>query len=141
MTPPFPHPATTPPWLAAERRPVALPPAGLPFPCWVGGYLASQQDGAAPFEQLLVGVWERRGLRFIGCVGEDWPLEMKRELFDIIKDLPLTVSPFYNVTCASPASENERGAWLFPSHRLLVQQSDLQPVRESDSDPSWSKVA
>jgi ATP-dependent DNA ligase len=113
------------PTTSSRQSPLPLLFAGGDLSVWIGGYLKSGRS----FDCLLAGVWERKGLRFIGCVRKAWTEEEKTELFAQLSKLPLKRCPFHNLepgTALLPPGAVSR--WLFPSLKMPVEARDLQPA-------------
>ena len=113
------------PTTSARQSPLPLLFAGGELSVWIGGYLKSGRN----FDCLLAGIWERKGLRFVGCVRKSWTGEEKAELFSELSQLPLKRCPFHNLepgTALLPPGAVIR--WLFPSLKMPVEASDLQPT-------------
>lgn len=116
-------PAAPPP-SSSTRSPLPFLFTGGHLPVWVGGYLPAGQT----FDSLLVGVWERKGLRFIGCLKKNWSEREKAEILAQIDEIPLNRCPFHNLeseTALVPSDDAPR--WLFPSLKLTVTAEDLTP--------------
>lgn len=116
-------PAAPPP-SSSKRSPLPFLFNGGQLPVWVGGYIPSGKS----FGSLLVGVWERKGLRFIGCLRKDWSEREKTEILAQIEEIPLKRCPFHNLepgTALFPKGTTPR--WLFPSLKLTITAEDLTP--------------
>lgn len=115
----------SPPWFAPQRQALPHLRPGEEIYCWIGGYVPNGSD----FDSLLIGIWERRGLRFVGCLKKDWHPEDKAALFATLQELPLELCPFYNLPEGEPAlppDAFDQCRWLFPSQRLAVRYEDLE---------------
>lgn len=129
------------PWLAPQRRPLPHLRPGEEAYCWIGGFVPNGDT----FDSLLVGMWERRGLRFVGFLRKEWLPGEKEDLFARIREIPLGQCPFYNL----PAPEQPHTAvgelaqcrWLFPSQRISVRQEDLVGHLGTEASEQVAKVA
>lgn len=113
------------PAASARQSPLPLFFASGELSVWIGGYLKSGRN----FDCLLAGVWERKGLRFIGCVRKSWTEDEKADLFAELGQIPLKRCPFHNLAPGSsllPPGSVTR--WLFPSLKMPVEAGDLQPA-------------
>lgn len=116
-------PAAPPP-SSSTRSPLPFLLTGGHLPVWVGGYIPSGRI----FDSLLVGVWERKGLRFIGCLKKNWTEREKAEILAQIEEIPLKRCPFHNLECdTAPVPSGDAVRWLFPSLKLTVTAEDLTP--------------
>lgn len=121
-------PAAPPP-SSSKRSPLPFLFTGGQLPVWVGGYLPSGKS----FRSLLVGVWERKGLRYIGCLQKDWSEREKAEILAQIKEIPLKRCPFHNLESGSALfPQGSAPCWLFPSLKLTVTAEDLTPAASHD---------
>lgn len=121
-------PAATSP-SSSKRSPLPILFAGGQLPVWIGGYIPAGRT----FESLLVGVWERKGLRYIGCLQKKWSEREKAEILAQIEEIPLNRCPFHNLESGSaifPKGTSPR--WLFPSLKLTAKAEDLTPANTQD---------
>ncbi|MEZ0387611.1 MAG: hypothetical protein ACAI34_11120 [Verrucomicrobium sp.] len=108
--------------------------------CWIGGYVPNGDT----FDSLMLGLWERRGLRFVGFLKKNWQAGEKEALFAGMRELPLATCPFYNLPVPEGTVESGAGAtgelaqcrWLFPSQRLSVAHEELAGIALEPGAPT-----
>jgi bifunctional non-homologous end joining protein LigD len=74
----------------------------------IGGWTEAR-TAALPFGSLLLGLYERKKLRFIGHVGTGFDTKKHEELSAKMKDLAVSKSPFEKVP-----ETNEKAFWIAP---------------------------
>ncbi|WP_050025730.1 hypothetical protein [Verrucomicrobium sp. BvORR034] len=121
-------PAAPPP-SSSKRSPLPILFTGGQLPVWIGGYIPSGKT----FKALLVGVWERKGLRYIGCLQKNWSEREKAEILAQIEEIPLKRCPFHNLESGSAIfPKGTAPRWLFPSLKLTAKAEDLTPAGTQD---------
>src|SRR5258708_6167045 len=75
----------------------------------VGGW-TDPRGGRQYFGSLLVGLYEKSALRFVGGVGTGFPNALERELYEKLQQIPAKKCPF------TPAPQTrERAHWIQPT--------------------------
>ncbi len=97
----------------------------------IGGY-SDPEGSRSHFGALLVGVYEKQGLRFVGKVGTGFNAKLLRSLAADFKKIPRDTCPFFNLPARSKprygrgmtASEMKRCHWLEPELVCQIKFSE-----------------
>jgi len=97
----------------------------------IGGY-SDPEGSRSHFGALLLGVYEKAGLRFVGKVGTGFNAKLLRSLSAQFKKIPQQKCPFHNLPAKSKprygrgmtASEMKRCHWLEPKMVCQIKFSE-----------------
>ncbi|QAA80907.1 DNA ligase D [Aequorivita sp. H23M31] len=86
----------------------------------IGGY-TKNEDSPKPFSSLLLGVYEKAKLQYVGKVGTGFTVKKQKEMMEIFKPLVTSKSPFTTEPDVNQASRfrpdppKAKATWLTPS--------------------------
>src|SRR5262249_31177788 len=114
----------------------------------IGGWTAPR-NGGIPFGSILLGLYDRQTLRFIGHAGSGFDTELYKEIAPQLKELEIAGSPFDKVP-----ETNEKAFWAAPkvvarvkfsgwTHEHALRHPVFQGLREDikPEDCRWETEA